>query len=116
MRPIVDSPYVYLHQTTRTVTDVKKEKIQVAKSYTLSAYPNPFNPVTTLEFNIPAAGKVELKVYDVLGKEVATLVNEERKAGNYKVQFNASSLPSGIYLCRMSAGKYSVTKKVALLK
>ncbi|HEX2865406.1 MAG TPA: T9SS type A sorting domain-containing protein [Ignavibacteriales bacterium] len=116
MRPIVDSPYVYLHQTTRKVTDVKDEKIQAAKSYTLSAYPNPFNPVTTLEFNIPAAGKVELKVYDILGKEVTTLVNEERKAGNYKVQFNASSLPSGIYLCRMSSGKYNVVKKIALLK
>ncbi|MGE5680954.1 MAG: T9SS type A sorting domain-containing protein, partial [Bacillota bacterium] len=116
MRPVVDSPYVYLHQTTRIITNVKKENNPSVKSYWLSAYPNPFNPVTTLQFNIPVAGQVELKIYDLLGKEVTMLVNEEMKAGNYKVQFNASSLPSGIYLCRMSAGTYAVTRKVVLLK
>jgi hypothetical protein len=118
-RPVVDYPYVYLHQTTfeenSSILSVE-ENSSTVKSYSLSAYPNPFNPVTTLEFNIPSAGKVELKIYDALGKEVTTLVSEERKEGSYKVQFNASSLPSGIYLCRMSAGSYSITKKVVLLK
>jgi hypothetical protein len=119
VRPVVDSPYVYLHQTTfeenSSILSVE-ENSSTVKSYSLSAYPNPFNPVTTLEFNIPSAGKVELKIYDALGKEVTTLVSEERKEGSYKVRFNASSLPSGIYLCRMSAGSYTITKKVVLLK
>ncbi|MGE5352194.1 MAG: T9SS type A sorting domain-containing protein [Acidobacteriota bacterium] len=120
VRPVVDSPYVYLHQTTfeenSSIVNVEKENSSVVKSYSLSAYPNPFNPVTTLEFNMPFAGHVELKIYDALGKEVAILVNEVKKEGSYKVQFNASQLPSGIYLCRMNAGKYSETKKIVLLK
>ncbi|MGE5682141.1 MAG: T9SS type A sorting domain-containing protein [Bacillota bacterium] len=118
-RPIIDYPYVYLHQTiveeNSSILAVEENNSAV-KSYNLSAYPNPFNPATTLEFNIPAEGRVELKIYDALGKEVTTLVNEVKKEGIYKVQFIASSLPSGIYLCRMNAGKYSVTKKIVLLK
>ncbi|MGE5352195.1 MAG: T9SS type A sorting domain-containing protein [Acidobacteriota bacterium] len=118
-RPVIDYPYVYLHQTiveeNSSILSVE-ENNSIVKSYSLSAYPNPFNPVTMLEFNIPSAGKIELKIYDALGKEVTTLVNEERNEGRYKVQFNASQLPSGIYLCRMSAGNYNVTKKVVLLK
>jgi hypothetical protein len=121
-RPVVDYPYVYLHQTNyadgenNSILGLEKGNGAVIKSYELSAFPNPFNPVTTLEFKIPAAGKVELKIYDALGKEVATLVNEERKEGTYRVQFDASSLPSGIYLCRMSAGTFSQTRKLVLLK
>lgn len=118
-RPIVDYPYVYLHQTileeNSSILDVE-ENSSIIKSYSLSAYPNPFNPAATLEFNIPIAGHVELKIYDALGKEVTTLINEVKKEGSYKVQFNASSLPSGIYLCRMNAGAYNVTKKIILLK
>lgn len=116
---IIDSPFVYLHQLTfeeNSSIMAVDENSSAVKSYNLAAYPNPFNPVTTLEFDIPVAGNVELKVYDALGKEVATLMNEVKKEGSYKVQFNASSLPSGIYLCRMSAGKYSMTKKIVLLK
>ncbi|HEX2865407.1 MAG TPA: T9SS type A sorting domain-containing protein [Ignavibacteriales bacterium] len=118
-KPVVDYPYVYLHQTiieeNSSILGVEKDN-SIVKNYSLSAYPNPFNPVTTLEFNMPQAGQVELRIYDALGKEVTTLVNEERKEGSYKVRFNASSLPSGMYLCRMNAGKYSVTRKVILLK
>lgn len=116
VKPVIDSPYVYLHQAVRIITGVENGNSAAVKSYELSAYPNPFNPVTTIEFSIPSAGQVEIKIYDALGKEVKTLVNEERKAGNYKVQFNAASLPSGVYLCRLSAGTYTSTKKVILLK
>jgi len=79
-------------------------------------YPNPFNPVTTITFSIPQDGKVELKVYDVLGNEVATLVNEYREAGSYKVGFNGSTLSSGIYFYTLSAGSFIETKKLAILK
>lgn len=116
LMPFIDSPYVYVHQTTYTYTGVEDKNKTVVNGYNLSAYPNPFNPVTTIEFDIPAAGRVELKIYDALGKEVSTLLNGEVKAGKHKLQFNASSLPSGIYLCHLNAGRHNVTKKVVLIK
>ncbi|HET53918.1 MAG TPA: T9SS type A sorting domain-containing protein [Ignavibacteria bacterium] len=79
-------------------------------------YPNPFNPVTTINYSIPNQSFVSLKVYDTLGKEVAVLVNEEKISGNYKVEFNAETLPSGIYLYTITAGEYSDTKKLLLIK
>jgi len=79
-------------------------------------YPNPFNPSTTISFSIPKTSFVTIKVYDVLGREVTTLVNEEKSPGNYSVNFNASNLPSGVYLYRIQAGFYSVVKKMELLK
>jgi len=80
-------------------------------------YPNPFNPTTVVRYNIPAGGLVSLKVYDVLGREVATLVNKFQQAGNYNVEFNyAKQLSSGIYLYRLNAGNFSQTKKMILLK
>jgi glycosidase len=82
----------------------------------LQNYPNPFNPSTKIKFQIPDLGVVTLKVYDVLGKEVATLVNEERPSGSYEVNFDASQLPSGIYFYKLSAGTFEQTKKMILLK
>ena len=86
-------------------------------------YPNPFNPVTTINYSIPyvetqhaASQNVALKVYDILGNEVAILINEEKPAGNYKVEFNANNLPSGIYFYRLTAGNHTETKKMMLLK
>ena len=84
-------------------------------------YPNPFNPSTTIKFNIPSVGtlratSVQLKVYDVLGNEVATLVNEEKPAGTYEFTWNAVSLPSGVYFYQLKAGEYTNTKKMILLK
>lgn len=79
-------------------------------------YPNPFNPVTNIEYQIPVAGKVVLKVYDILGREVSKLVNEEKAAGKYAVQFNGSDLPSGVYIYRMQSGSFVETKKLILLK
>lgn len=79
-------------------------------------YPNPFNPTTTITFTIPSNEKVSLKVYDVLGKEVAMLVNEAKEAGSYNVTFDASRLTSGVYFYRLTAGNYVSTKKLVLIK
>jgi hypothetical protein len=79
-------------------------------------YPNPFNPSTKICFSIHSSDFVTLKVYDVIGKEVATLVDEVKSAGNYNVEFDASSLPSGIYFYKIQAGSFIDTKKMVILK
>lgn len=79
-------------------------------------YPNPFNPSTVISYRLSAFSNVTLKVFDVLGKEVATLVNEEKSAGNYKVEFNTSKLVSGVYFYKLTAGEFASTKKMLLIK
>lgn len=79
-------------------------------------YPNPFNPSTTIKYQIPELNFVTLKVYDVLGNEIITLVNEKKPIGNYEIEFNAPELPSGIYFYSLQAGNYVDTKKMILLK
>ncbi|WP_337866977.1 T9SS type A sorting domain-containing protein [Ignavibacterium sp.] len=79
-------------------------------------YPNPFNPSTSIKYQVSSISNVSLKVYDVLGKEVVTLVNQIQPAGNYEVSFNASSLTSGIYFYKLQAASFSQTKKMLLLK
>lgn len=79
-------------------------------------YPNPFNPVTSINYQLAKSENVLLKVYDIIGNEVATLVNERQPAGKYSVNFNASNLSSGIYLYRLQAGDYIQTRKMTLLK
>ncbi|MCU7497347.1 MAG: T9SS type A sorting domain-containing protein [Ignavibacteria bacterium] len=79
-------------------------------------YPNPFNPSTTLSYKLPEKSFVSLKVFDLLGREVATLVNSEQGAGSYKVEFNASNIPSGIYLYMLRTDNFQETKKMVLLK
>jgi hypothetical protein len=79
-------------------------------------YPNPFNPVTSIQFSIIGKQFVSLKVYDVLGNEVAVLINQEMNSGNYITDFNAVNLTSGIYFYNLQAGNYSETKKMILLK
>ena len=82
----------------------------------LQNYPNPFNPSTNLEFGISELGFVSLKVYDALGKVVRTLVNENKRVGNYNIKFDGSDLPSGIYFYRLEAGKFIETKRMILIK
>ena len=84
-------------------------------------YPNPFNPTTTISYSIPPNVKqetqeVKLTIYDVLGKKVATLVNQKQSSGNYQVQFDASSLPSGVYYYKLRAGNFVQIRKMMLLK
>ena len=79
-------------------------------------YPNPFNPTTKINYSLKDKGKVELKVYDLLGNIIATLVNEEKSAGNYEVDFDASKLSSGVYLYTINSGSFVQTKKMILMK
>jgi hypothetical protein len=79
-------------------------------------YPNPFNPVTLIKYQLPFKSSVTLKIFDILGKEIETLVNEEKDAGYYQISFDASSLSSGIYLCTLQTENYFSTKKMILLK
>jgi len=100
---------------TPPVTSVENDEIPV--SYSLSQnYPNPFNPSTSISFEIPQSGFVKLVVYDMLGKEVATLLNEEKTAGAYEVNFNVRNLASGIYFYTINAGNFTSTKKMILMK
>ena len=79
-------------------------------------YPPPFKHSTTIRYQIPHSGFVTLKVYDILGKEIATLVHEEKTSGRYEVNFNASSFVSGVYLYRLSVNDYVDVKKMLLIK
>ena len=79
-------------------------------------YPNPFNPSTTIQYELPKQSFVTMKIFDVLGREVAVLVNEKQGRGTHSIVFNANSLQSGIYFCRLTAGSFSNTKKMLLVK
>jgi hypothetical protein len=79
-------------------------------------YPNPFNPTTTIKYQIPKASFVSLKIYDINGREVEELINEQQNTGHYEVQFNAGNLSSGVYFYRLQAGSFMETKKLILLK
>jgi hypothetical protein len=94
-----------------------KQLDELPTGYDLSQnYPNPFNPTTNIKFSIPASGFVTLKVYNTLGQEVATLLNEQKSAGTYQVDFNASTLSSGMYMYTLSSGNIRISKKMLLVK
>jgi len=100
-------------------TGVKGNKGQsgIPQSFKLfQNYPNPFNPTTTIRYQIPKEGFVTLKVYNLLGKEVKSLVNGYKNAGSYNISFDASEFPSGVYFYRLSTGNFNQTKKLVLLK
>jgi len=126
-------------EVSLSISDVQRDDVTLEKSNLLvrnfkgegapteyelvQNYPNPFNPSTTIRYQIPASLNpskggtfVTLKIYDILGGEVATLVNEEKVAGKYEVNFNASSLASGVYLYKIQAGSFINSKKMILLK
>ncbi|NCS88362.1 MAG: hypothetical protein CO127_00480, partial [Ignavibacteria bacterium CG_4_9_14_3_um_filter_36_18] len=89
----------------------------VVNSYEVSRnFPNPFNPSTTIRYQIPEDGMVTLKVYDVLGREVKTLVNDFKTKGRYEVTFDASSLASGLYIYEINSGSFKASKKMTLIK
>jgi hypothetical protein len=99
------------------VTSIEEDKDFIITEYFLNNnYPNPFNPTTKISFSIAIKGFTNLKIYDVLGNEITTLINSELAAGKYDVDFNAEVLPSGIYFYRLSVNNFSKTKKMILLK
>ncbi|HLP18490.1 MAG TPA: T9SS type A sorting domain-containing protein [Bacteroidota bacterium] len=98
-------------------TGVKSATATIPKGYELTAnFPNPFNPVTKFDFSIPDVQFVSVKVFDLLGREIATLVNATMSPGVYSVEWNASAVPSGVYLYRIEAGMFIATKKMTLMK
>ena len=98
-------------------TDVTTDRSTIVKRYSLSQnYPNPFNPSTTITFSVGTYSNTSLRVFDMLGREVATIVSEKLPAGTYTRQWNASNMSSGIYFYRLQAGNYLETKKLILLK
>jgi GH18 family chitinase len=115
-QPLLD---VVSNQVLTSVKDnVQLQNILVNKFTLYNNYPNPFNPTTTIRFYLPISSFMTLKVYDVLGREVATLAHEERSSGEGFVIFDASTygLSSGVYFYRMQAGMYSETKRLVLMK
>jgi hypothetical protein len=99
-----------------TITGIDEVQTALTNFALEQNFPNPFNPSTKISWRSPVGSHQTLKVYDVLGKEVTTLVNEFRSAGNYSIEFNANGLSSGIYFYRLNAGNYSETKKMILLR
>lgn len=79
-------------------------------------YPNPFNPTTAIRYHLPKDSRVTIKVYDILGREVATLVDGEESAGYHEVSFDGSRFATGVYFYKMTAGSYTAVKKLMLLK
>lgn len=126
-----DSWNVYVTGTTRTgtasdyitikysqtMTGVHPGTNEIANEFKLEQnYPNPFNPLTKINYELGVSNFVSLKVFNMLGKEVATLVNEKQNAGRYEVEFNASNLSSGVYFYRLETGSFSSTKRMTLIK
>jgi hypothetical protein len=113
-----------VYRSLESPTSVEDDNSKSPNTFALEQnYPNPFNTSTSIRYNVPSVtlsevegSRVSLKVYDVIGNEVATLVNEEKPAGSYEVKFNASELSSGIYFYKLQAGSLLETKKMILMK
>jgi hypothetical protein len=116
--PLVSYPHFRYEVTAYKAPDGVRELISgIPLNYNLlQNYPNPFNPTTVIRYQLPVASTVSLTIYDLLGREVATLVNERQQAGWKEVQWNASTFSSGIYFCRLTAGNCIETKKMLLLR
>jgi len=103
--------------TTLNSTNITNNLPGIPKNFDLhNNYPNPFNPVTKIQFDVPKNSVVKINVYDITGKEITTLVNDFRNAGRYEVQFNANNLSSGIYFYKMQAGDFMAVRKMLLIK
>jgi hypothetical protein len=107
--------------TTSTILSVDDIISELTNFSLAQNYPNPFNPSTMISYQLPVGGDVTLKIYDILGNEIATLVNEYKPAGRYQIEFNSHSgkvrnLTSGVYFYQIKAGEFIQTKKMILLK
>ena len=108
----------FWYQTADIITSVEQvENDLLPTEFRLEQnYPNPFNPSTTIQFSVPKTSHVTIKIYNILGREVAALIDEEYQPGQYKVVFEAGQLASGLYVYRIQAGDFLETKKLMLLK
>jgi hypothetical protein len=113
---VLVNSYRYTYSYNLVTTGIAGNKNTPTKFELSQNYPNPFNPTTTINFSVPASSFVTIKVYDILGREIASLVNEQKAAGSYDVQFNGNNLSSGVYLYRMQAGSFVQTRKLMLMK
>ncbi|MBK7380039.1 MAG: T9SS type A sorting domain-containing protein [Ignavibacteriales bacterium] len=119
-----DEGYLYagtrfngVYRTFQTLTDVEDQPAVYPSEFLLEQnFPNPFNPGTKISWQSPAGSWQTLKIYDVLGNEIATLVNEYREAGSYEINFDASSFSSGVYYYQLKAGNFIETRKMILLR
>ena len=109
-------PWSETNRFSIILTDIESEHLLPTEFALLQNYPNPFNPSTVITYQLPKASNVELKVYDVLGNEIKTLVNEEKPAGRYEVKFDASNLSSGMYLYVLKAAEFKSVRKLILIK
>ena len=100
----------------KSLTSIDGKNEQVNNFHLEQNYPNPFNPTTIIRYSLPKNGLVTLKVFDILGREVATLANEYKVAGIYDVTFNASNLASGVYIYQLRSGDFVANKKLILMK
>lgn len=108
---------IWRRPLSQVIVSVDQSLGNIPEKFTLAQnYPNPFNPSTTIKFQIPATSFVELKVFDLLGREIATLVNEEKSPGSYETTFDSKGLSSGVYFYRIKAGEFVQTKKLILQK
>ncbi|HZW39178.1 MAG TPA: T9SS type A sorting domain-containing protein [Ignavibacteriaceae bacterium] len=104
-------PFVVLNPT-----DVDENNSTITNYSLEQNYPNPFNPSTTIKYSLPTDNFVSIKIFDLLGNEIAILVNEEKSSGEYEITWNASAYPSGVYFMKMTSGKFTETKKMLLMK
>ena len=111
-----DSGGVYRRPLSE-LTGIQPVSNEIPEEFSLEQnYPNPFNPTTNLKFQMPNEAFVKLIVFDVLGREIAVLVNEELNAGTYEVEFDGTNLPSGVYFYKLVSGDFVETKKMVLVK
>lgn len=108
---------VWTRPLSEMITGVRSQEQEIPSQCALEQnYPNPFNPTTVISYQLPMASRVNLTVYDVLGREVAMLMDQRQSVGTYSITFDAGSLPSGVYFYRLQAGAFTETKKLMLLK
>jgi hypothetical protein len=107
----------YISGYMTTIKYAQQENANAPRAYNLSqSFPNPFADLTNIRFRLPSSGFVTLKVYDMLGQEVETLLNGDHAAGDYRLQWNPLNLPNGVYLYRLRTGNFVETRKLVLLK
>jgi hypothetical protein len=115
--PVTRATLIFRKITQANVFGIHQIGTEIPKTYSLNQnYPNPFNPTTRIRFELPKSGFVNMKLYDVNGREVATLINEDLSAGIKEYELNASNLASGVYMYKITAGDFSATKKLVLIK